>query len=217
MFIGHFAPALLAASRKDAPSLPLLFVAAQMVDWAFFGLLIAGVEKARMAPGISKLFHVDLYHMPYTHSLLGGAFWAAAFGTLYWLFTRHRSGAWLIAVVVLSHWFLDVLVHVPDMTVAGQPPKIGLALWNYPAIEIPLELAITYGALWLYARAKHPARAPLLALGAIMLLFQMVQWFGPVEPEITLVSSFMAFTAFGLMTLASWRAARSEAPAITLA
>ncbi len=51
MFIGHFAPALLAATRKDAPSLPVLFVAAQLVDWAFFGLLIAGVEKARITPG----------------------------------------------------------------------------------------------------------------------------------------------------------------------
>jgi hypothetical protein len=212
MFIGHFAPALLAATRKDAPSLPLLFIAAQLVDWIFFGLLIAGVEKARMSPGISKLFHVDLYHMPFTHSLLGGAIWAVALGTLYWCITRHRSGAWLIAIVVLSHWFLDVLVHVPDMTVAGQPPKLGLGLWNHPANEIPLELVLTFGALWLYARAKHPARAPLLILGAIMLLLQLVQWFGPIEPEITIFSSLLAFFAFGAITLASWWVARRVEP-----
>ncbi len=54
-------------------------------------------------------------------------------------------------------------------------------------------------------------------LARIMLPLQLVQWFGPVEPEITLVSSLMAFTAFGLMTLAAWWVARSEVPAITLA
>ncbi len=212
MFIGHFAPAILAATRKDAPSLPVLFLAAQLVDWAFFGLLIAGVEKARMSPGLTPLFHVDLYHMPYTHSLLGGALWAAAFGTLYWLLTRNRAGAGLVAAVVLSHWFLDVLVHVPDMTVAGQLPKLGLGLWSHPEIEIPLELSITFVALWLYKRSKNPGRRQLLILGVIMLALQLVQWFGPVAPEITLGSSLLAFFAFGVITLAARRTARSEAP-----
>jgi hypothetical protein len=210
MFIGHFAPAILVATRKDAPGLPILFLAAQLVDWAFFGLLIFGIEKARMHPGLTKLFHIDLYHMPYTHSLLGGAIWATGFAALVWLFTRNRTGALLAAAVVLSHWFLDVLVHVPDMTLAGQLPKLGLGLWNHPAIEIPLELGITLGALWLYARVRGPRMMPVLVLGGTFLLLQLFQWFGPVEPEITTGSSLLAFAAFGIFTLLAWWVQRSE-------
>ena len=40
MFIGHWAPALAAAAiSKREPRLATLFVAAQLVDWAFFACL----------------------------------------------------------------------------------------------------------------------------------------------------------------------------------
>ena len=80
MFIGHFAPALAAATHKDAPSLPVLFIGAQLVDWAFFGLLLTGTEKMRVSPGISVMNPMDLYHMPITHSLLGSAAFGAWLG-----------------------------------------------------------------------------------------------------------------------------------------
>jgi hypothetical protein len=210
MFIGHFAPAMLAATSKKAPSLPVLFIGAQLVDWAFFALLLTGAEAMRVTPGISAMNPMDLYHMPYTHSLVGASIWATAFGALLWLATQNRAGALLAAAVVLSHWFLDWLVHVPDLTIAGSPPKLGLGLWNYPMIEMPLELFLTFGALWLYARARKPGIVPLLTLGSVMLLLQAVNWFGPVEPEVTAGTSLLAFVAFGLITLAAWWAARSE-------
>ena len=82
MFIGHFAPALIAATHKDAPRLPVLFVGAQLVDWAFFAFLLTGTEKMRFQQGISAMNPMDLYHMPYTHSLLGAAIWALGFAAL---------------------------------------------------------------------------------------------------------------------------------------
>jgi hypothetical protein len=209
MFIGHWAPAMVAATHKDAPSLPVLFIAAQLVDWAFFLFLIFGVEAMRVTPGISAMNPMDLYHMPYTHSLLGSAAWAAGFGGLVFAATRNRSAAVIAALVILSHWFLDLIVHVPDLTIAGSPPKLGFGLWNHPAIEIPLELLLTFGALWLYARKAKPKRLPLAVLGGVLLLLQGVNWFGPVEPEITTGTSLLAFVAFGIVTLASWWTARS--------
>jgi hypothetical protein len=211
MFIGHFAPAMLAATRKDAPSLPVLFVAAQFVDWLFFAFLLTGTEAMRFREGTSVMNPMDLYHMPYTHSLLGSVGFALLFGAVIWLLTRNRAGAVMAALVVLSHWFLDLLVHIPDLTIAGSGPKLGLGLWNYPAVEMPLELILTFAALWLYARARRPRLVPLLALGGVMLALQAVNWFGPVEPEVTTGTSVLAFFAYGLITLAAWWAARSEA------
>ena len=210
MFIGHFAPAMIAARHKDAPSLPVLFIGAQLVDWAFFGLLLTGAEKMRVTPGISAMNPMDLYHMPYTHSLLGSAIFALVFGALIFAATRNRTGALIAAAVVLSHWFLDLLVHVPDLTLAGSPPKLGLGLWNHPSIEMPLELALTFGSLWLYAKIAKPKVLPLASLAGVLLLLQAVNWFGPVEPEVTAGTSLLAFFAFGLATLLAWWVYRSE-------
>jgi hypothetical protein len=210
MFIGHWAPALVAAANPRAPSLGKLFIAAQLVDWAFFGLLLLGVEHMRFSPGISVMNPMDLYHMPYTHSLAGAAVFAGLFGGAVWLASKDRVAALLGGAVVLSHWFLDLIVHVPDLTLAGSPPKLGLGLWNYPTIEMPLELAITFGALWLYARARRPAVSRVLLLGGVLLLLQTVNWFIPVEPEVTSGTSLLAFFAYGLATLAAWWMARSE-------
>lgn len=205
MFIGHWAPALAAAAASPrAPRIGTLFVAAQLVDWAFFGLLLAGVEHMRFSPGISVMNPMDLYHMPYTHSLLGAAGFAAAFAALVWLASRDRAAALIAGLVVLSHWLLDLLVHVPDLTLVGTPPKLGLGLWNHPMIAMPLEIGITLGALWWYARARQPARGRIIALAVVLLALQAINWFGPVEPQVTAGTSLLAFFAYGLATLAAW-------------
>lgn len=210
MFIGHWAPALVAATHKDAPSLPVLFIAAQLVDWAFFLFLLLGVEAMRVTLGISVMNPMDLYHMPYTHSLFGSVAWASGFGGLVFAVSRNRITALIAASVVLSHWFLDLVVHIPDLTLAGSEPKLGLGLWNYPAIEMPLELLLTFGGLWLYAAKAKPRLLPLLVLGGMLLLLQAINWFGPVEKEITTGTSFLAFFAFGLSTLAAYWVHRSH-------
>lgn len=204
MFIGHWAPALIAASRRGAPSLGTLFIAGQLVDWAFFALVLLGVEHMRFSPGISVMNPMDLFHIPYTHSLLGSGIFAAAFAGVICLATKSRTAAWLGGAVVLSHWLLDLLVHVPDLTLAGNPPKLGFGLWNYPAIEMPVEIGITFGALWLYVRSCQPARGRVAVLSALLVLFQAFNWFAPVEPEVTPATSMLAFTAYGLVTMAAW-------------
>ena len=204
MFIGHWAPALAVAARRKRPGLGTLFIAAQLVDWAFFLFVLLGVEKMRLNPAISAVSPLDLYSMPYTHSLVGALAWSAGFAVLVWLMLRDGTAGLLAGAVVLSHWLLDLLVHVPDLTIAGGSSKLGFGLWNYPAIEMPLELAITFGALWLYVRARQPLLGRALVLGALMLALQLFNWFGPVAPEVTPGTSLLAFVAYGLVTLAGW-------------
>jgi hypothetical protein len=209
MFIGHFAPALIAATHKDAPRLPVLFVGAQLVDWVFFAFLLTGTEKMRFQQGISAMNPMDLYHMPYTHSLLGAAVWALGFAAIVWVATKNRNGALVAATVVLSHWFLDWLVHVPDLTIAGQPPKLGLGLWNYPLIEIPLELALIFGSLFYYTRKRGATGAPLWTIAILFAALQLFSWFGPIDQNVTTGTSLMAFAAFGVVTLAAYWLERS--------
>ena len=212
MFIGHFAPALVAATHPRAPKLATLFVAAQLVDWGFFALLLTGAEKMRVVPGITAMNPMDLYHMPWTHSLAGSAVWALGFAALVWLAQRDRVAAGIAGAVVLSHWLLDLLVHRPDLTLAGSPPKLGLGLWNHPMIAMPLELALTFGALWFFlSRTRGPA-LPAIVLAAILLALQAINWFGPVASEVTPATSYLAFFAYGLATLAAWWLGKTRVP-----
>ncbi len=203
MFIGHFAPALVAATHPKAPGLGKLFVAAQLTDFAFFALVLAGVEKMRLAPGMTVMNGMDLYHMPYTHSLLGTAGWALLFAIVIYSLSRNLTGATIGAGVVLSHWFIDLIVHAPDLTIAGSPPKIGFGLWNYPALEMPLELAITFGALAFYALRTKSAdgnNRRIWILGGVLLALQAYNWFAP-EPEI--LDAMMPISGLAAFTLAA--------------
>lgn len=209
MFIGHFAPAFLAATHRKSSSLPVLFIGGQLVDWAFFGLLLTGAERMRFAPGTSAMNPMDLYQMPYTHSLIGAGVWALGFALLIALGGKGRTAALIGFGVVLSHWVLDFLVHVPDLTLAGQPPKLGLGLWNHPLLEMPLEIALTLGSLALYARATGGMRPALWALAVLLLALQAVNWFGPQPGLVDASVTWTAWFAYGVATLGAYWAART--------
>lgn len=205
MFIGHFAPAFAAAAVSSrAPKLHTLFIGAQLVDWAFFAFAAVGIEHMRVDPDATVMVPYDLYDMPYTHSLLGSGVWAVLFGLVIFVAYREVVSALLGAIVVMSHWALDWLVHRPDLTIAGSPPKLGLGLWNYPAIEIPLELGITIGAFaWYVRRTKGPIGPPLILLGVLIVL-QGVNWFGPEPESAGLFLYLQALIAFALVTGIAW-------------
>ena len=212
MFVGHYAPALAIAAHPRAPGLGTLFVAAQLVDFAFSAFLLLGVEHMRIVPGITAMNPLDLYDMPYTHSLLGSAAWAAAFALLIFALTRSRAAALIAALVVLSHWLIDLLVHRPDLTLAGAPPKLGLGLWNTPSVAMPLELLLIGGALLYYTLRTRPTdatgRIALIVLLLLLLAFQAIDWFGPPPEEAGPAVALTALLAYSLAALTAWWAHR---------
>ncbi len=115
MFIGHFGVGLAAKKIDKQPSLGTLFMAAQFVDllWPLF--LILGIEKVKIVPGISMLTPLDFTYYPFTHSLLGVFFWALLFGLIYFLIKKNVRSAIILGILVISHWFLDLIVHIPDL------------------------------------------------------------------------------------------------------
>lgn len=206
MFIGHFAPAFIARGITDeAPRLGTLFIAAQLVDWAFFTFAMVGIEKMRLVPGITAMNAMDLYHMPYTHSLLGSLGWALGLGAVIALVSRNMVAATWGAIVVMSHWLLDLLVHRPDLTIAGGETKYGLGLWNSPTIEMPLEIGFVVLAYAYYIRRTKGPLVPPLILLAALLLFQAIDWFGAKPAEAGIAMHLTALLAFGFLTaLAFW-------------
>ena len=205
MFIGHWAPALAAAAVSPrAPRLGALFVAAQLVDWAFFALALFGIEGMRVVPGHTAMNPLDFYHYPYTHSLAATGVWAVLFGLVIVIARRDLFAGIVGGLVVLSHWVLDFLVHAPDLTLAGGEQKFGLGLWNQPWIEMPLELAITGFAFAFYMRRTKGPVGPPLILAVLLLSMQAINWFGPEPVEASAGFYLTGLIAFGLVTAIAW-------------
>jgi hypothetical protein len=152
MFIGHYGVALAAKRLAPRASLGTLVLAAEFVDalWPIF--LMVGIEHVRIAPGITRVSPLDFYDYPISHSLLTGIGWAAAFGLIYFALRRYARGAWLAAALVLSHWFLDALVHRPDMPLTPNGRVVGLGLWNSLAATVVVEGGLLVLGLVLYLR-----------------------------------------------------------------
>src|SRR5690349_23096702 len=115
MFIGHFALGFAAKRTVPRVSLAMLFVAAQLADLLWPVLVLAGIERVRIDPGNTAFTPLDFVSYPWTHSLLMSAGWAALFGFLYLLIQKNARAAMVVGLVVLSHWFLDLIVHRPDL------------------------------------------------------------------------------------------------------
>ncbi|MBV7267178.1 hypothetical protein [Erythrobacter ani] len=205
MFIGHFAPAFVAAAiSPSGPKLATYFIAAQLVDWGFFSLALFGIERMRVDPGATVMVPLDLYYMPFTHSLLGTGIWAIAMAGVVLVLNRNLVGGLLAGMVVMSHWVLDWVTHGPDMTIAGGEEAYGLGLWNYPYAAIPLEAGITLAAFAFYLKRTRGPIGPPLILLFVLTAFQAINWFGPQPSAAGPVLYLQALLAFAIATAFAW-------------
>ena len=64
MFVGHYGVSF--AAKKVAPDIPLwvLFIAVQLLDVAWAPLVLLGVEKVRIVPGITAVGPASLRFRP---------------------------------------------------------------------------------------------------------------------------------------------------------
>ncbi len=195
--------------RREMP-LWLLFVAVQLLDFGWSVLVLLGVEKVRIVPGITASNPLDLYYMPYTHSLAAAILWTGAAIVLCKPLrgVRDWSAAALVGVAVFSHWVLDFLVHRPDLALYDNRGKVGLGIWNYPILAFLLEALFLFGGMILYLGRTKPLRTigrvgpPIF--GVVLLGIQAYVFFGPppVSPAAAAVTALAAYVVFA--AVAHW-------------
>lgn len=190
MFIAHFGLAL--AAKRAAPDVSLgrLFVAAQLSDLMWPTLSLLGLEWARIDPAANASVPLVFEHYPISHSLAAVLLWALLFGTLHQLGGGRARGGLVLSALVLSHWLLDLIVHVPDLPLwPGSPARLGLGLWNAVPVAHAVELSIALAGIAVYSRTTV-ARDRLgtwawRALAASLLAIHAINSVGAPPPDLS--------------------------------
>jgi type IV secretory pathway TrbD component len=192
MFAAHFAVAL--AAKRVAPrvSLGTLALAAQWVDLLWPTLLLLGVERVRIEPGATASNPLVFEHYPWSHSLAAVLVWALVFAVAHFAARRDPSSALVLAALVLSHWLLDAVVHVPDLPLTPGGPVIGAGLWNHKVVALALEFALLAGAALVYVRTTtardRRGRWGFAGFVAFLALIQLANAGGEPPPSVAAIA-----------------------------
>ncbi|SRR5712691_2385563 len=152
MFIGHFAVGLAAKRAAPQTSLGLLVAAPVLADILWPVFLLLGWEHVGINPDGPPFLRLDFLNYLYSHSLLMDCVWAALFAGGYYVVTRYRPGALMIALGVVSHWVLDVVTHVPDVPLTPwSTTRVGLGLWRSVPGTMATEILMFAIGVYLYA------------------------------------------------------------------
>lgn len=193
MFIGHFGIGFGAKSLAPDVSLGALFLAAQFIDLLWPTLLLLGVEQVRIAPGATVVTPLVFEHYPISHSLLAVLGWAVLLGSIHYFLKRKRMAAFVLGVLVVSHWALDALVHQPDLPLfPGSHTAVGLNAWSSLPLTLVLEGSLFALGVWMYVRATSPndavGRWGLVALVIFLIGIYAGNLFGAPPPNSTAIA-----------------------------
>jgi hypothetical protein len=171
MFLGHFGVAFAAKRVAPRTSLGALSFAAQFLDELWPILLLLGVEQVTIAPYLIRrqsstypgervalsVTPLDFTYYPFSHSLVMAVVWGILIGGVYFLFRRYGRGAWVMGLLVVSHWFLDLPMHRSDLPLwpGASSPKVGWGAWNSISATYAIEFAIYAIGIALYLRGTR--------------------------------------------------------------
>lgn len=200
MFIGHFGAGFAGKKFEKSISLGTYFMASQWVDLILPIFLLFGIEKVEIKPGVSTVTPLDFTYYPFSHSLFGVIVWGVLFAIVYFLFKKNLKNALILGALVASHWFLDLLVHIPDLPIfPGYSLKVGFGLWNSIAASIIVEGMIFAVGVYLYfqtTKAKNKIGLySLIGLIVFLVLMYVSNLIGPPPPSIE---------AIGIVGNAEW-------------
>jgi hypothetical protein len=184
MFIGHYGLGYVV--KKKAPELPLwlLFASVQLLDLVAFTFVLFGIEKASYNLSDNPFFRNQL-DLPFSHSLLGAIIISLIVFIIFWIKDR-KKWAWILGLCVLSHWFIDLIVHTNDLPILFGIYKVGFGLWNFPYLTYAIEILFVLIG-WLLVRKRN-------VFSYVLLFFMIASFSGMIfndEPEIMIHNDYL--------------------------
>ena len=173
MIVGHYAAALVPYSRLEGRPLWLLLVCANVPEFLWLALALAGVEPTKPASLLDATFpNIDVA-MTYSHNLFPGLIQGVIVFGLVQLIWRDRTLALWCGALTVVHVLCDILVGFRHQLLGLDSPQVSLDTYaRAPVLAIGIELVFALGCVFAYltseARRGRPlARRRVVALYAV--------------------------------------------------
>lgn len=208
MFAGHLGAGLALKKIDKKTNLGWFFLSALFADILFWILTLAGIEKG-IIPEDYNTKHFLTFVYPYSHSLISTiilsliTFFAAR------LFTKDNKTSFAISLGILSHFILDLIVHIPDLPlISNDSVKIGFGLWNNILIASIAEFLITISGLYIYLKATKPlTKAGKFGIPVLIIIIAIIsltgQMFSP-KPENINQAALSSLTTIAMVIILSF-------------
>lgn len=206
MFLGHFGLAF--AAKKAAPkvSLGTLVFSAQFADMLWPTLLLLGIEKVRIVPGLLPASPFDFTSYPISHSLAAQLGWGVHVGFIYFAMRRDGGSALVVGGLVPTHWLLDFIAHRPDLPIFPGGQKYGLGMWQSIPLTISVEYILFAVGIALYVSATRAKDATgnlaLWSLVGLLGVLYPASLLGPPPPSV----QALVWSAIAIWLTVPWAA-----------
>jgi hypothetical protein len=213
MFAGHLGVGLAIGRAERRVNVGLFVAAALLLDFVLWLLVLLGWESVAI-PATFASTHQAEFVFPYSHSLAASVAWSALAAAGAWAICARLGPArvrvvLLIAAATFSHWLLDVLVHRPELPLAGATsPVMGFGLWNSMPVALAAEGAIVMLGIFLFiprSRLPRGRSVAIAVLSLVILVFTVVgSTLAPPPPSGVAMAGSSLVTLVVVCALVAW-------------
>lgn len=202
MFVGHYAFGFFLKKKFNEIPLWQLFISVQFVDILAFFFVLLGVERISYNETANPFLRTVIEYVPLSHSLFSNGVIALI---VFIIISKIRNTRWglVLFIGILSHWFLDVFVHMPDMPLFFNNYKTGLGLWQFPWIAFLFELTLL--VLTGYYLFKNSNNKRLIVIIILLIAGYFAMFFAPEGEATPAQASILSLSLYTLFAaLAYW-------------
>lgn len=162
MIVGHYAAALLPYSRLKHEPFWLLLLCANVPEFLWLILALAGVEPTTPASLLDASFMNLRVAMTYSHNLLPAVAQGLLVGAIVFAICKRRELALWCGGLTLLHVLCDLLVGFEHQLLGPQSPAVSLNTYGLmPEVALAIELAFSIGCVAWYRHAEASRGRPL--------------------------------------------------------
>jgi hypothetical protein len=176
MILGHYASALVAKSELPKFPLWILLVFANLADFLWILLGLAGLEAPHPKSFLDASFANIVVQMTYSHDLIPTLVLSAVvYGAVHFGMRKPKAALWCAGLIIL-HFQCDLLAGYEHHVFGAQSRSIGLNFYQRaPHLALLIEAAFAITCVFLYARGMKrqglpiPAKKQALLYGFFMI------------------------------------------------
>lgn len=162
MIVGHYAAALVPYSRLEGRPLWLLLLCANVPEFLWLGLALAGIEPTQPASLLDATFPNLQVQMTYSHNLVPGLVQGVlVFGVVQAIWRDRALALWCGALTIV-HVLCDLVVGFDHQLLGPSSPQVSLDTYgNMPQIAILIELVFALACIHFFLRSEARRGRPL--------------------------------------------------------